>query len=80
TRDAFRQAKTDQERDAVREKLIARYRDVRSLRRILGLAFRGDSQGSLATPGDYLIKMSVNGNIHTGKLTVREDPMLAVRR
>ena len=37
---------------------------------------RGGFQGTLASPGEYLIKMTVNGTTYTGKIKIRQDPML----
>ena len=37
--------------------------------------FRGRLRGEQANPGDYLVKMKVNGKIYTSKITLRSDPM-----
>jgi photosystem II stability/assembly factor-like uncharacterized protein len=39
-------------------------------------AFRGRLQGERAQAGDYMVNMNVDGEIYTGKITVRNDPML----
>jgi photosystem II stability/assembly factor-like uncharacterized protein len=37
----------------------------------------GGPQGMMATTGDYRVTLTVNGQSYVGKITVREDPMLA---
>jgi hypothetical protein len=38
--------------------------------------FAQGPQGAVATPGEYLVKMTVGGKIYTTKLAVRRDPLL----
>ena len=44
--------------------------------RLGGRGGRGP-QGPSAEHGEYLVKMTVNGNTYTGKIAIREDPLLA---
>ncbi len=44
-----------------------------------GRGFRGMGRGggaATAVPGTYGVKLTVNGNVYTGKVTVRQDPKL----
>jgi hypothetical protein len=41
-----------------------------------GFGGRGGMGGMTAEPGVYLVKMTVGGKTLTGKITVRQDPML----
>ena len=65
-------AKTMREVTRLRSRLMNRFRNISSLRR----SFSGGSQGPMVEPGEYQIKMTVDGKVYTNKITVREDPML----
>ena len=39
-------------------------------------AEQGRVQGALATPGTYRVRISVDGEMRSGTLTIREDPGL----
>lgn len=39
-------------------------------------ALRSGSGGQLASPGEYLFRMTVSGKTYTGKITIRQDPLL----
>jgi photosystem II stability/assembly factor-like uncharacterized protein len=72
TQKEFQQAKTADELNAAREKLLEHFRDARGLR---GIAVNR-LQGAQAEPGEYSVKLSVDGKTYTGTITVRQDPML----
>jgi hypothetical protein len=45
-----------------------------------GRGFRGMGRGGVAAaaePGTYGVKLTVNGNVYSGKVSVRRDPKLA---
>jgi hypothetical protein len=42
-----------------------------------GGGFRGGMGGLMAEPGAYAVKLTVNGKTYTGKVTVRQDPMIS---
>jgi photosystem II stability/assembly factor-like uncharacterized protein len=42
----------------------------------MGFGGRGGVGGAIAEPGIYIVKMTANGKTYSGKITVRQDPML----
>jgi photosystem II stability/assembly factor-like uncharacterized protein len=42
-----------------------------------GGGFRGGMGGLMAEPGAYAVKLTVNGKTYTGKVAVRQDPMIS---
>jgi len=73
----FEKAKSDEELNAVLQALFDRFRYARSLRQVLGRkAFAKRLRGRLAGPGEYVVRMNVNGKSYSGTITVRPDPML----
>jgi len=68
----IKSAKNMRDINRLRNRLVNRFRDVGSLRR----SFPTRMQRSSAQPGEYLIKMTVDGKIYSNKITVRKDPML----
>ncbi|MFQ5603337.1 MAG: hypothetical protein ACE5HS_08730 [bacterium] len=65
----FEEARNDEELNVVRDKLVEHFRDVRALRRF----FVGRIRGAVAAPGEYLVKLTVNGRTYQNTLTVRRD-------
>jgi len=65
-------AKSDKDLNQIREDLLDEFGDINALRR----AFGNELRGNLGEPGDYLIKMNVEGKTVQGTITVREDPVL----
>jgi hypothetical protein len=65
-------AKSDRDLNQIREDLTDEFGHIFALRRAFGNALQGDP----VEPGDYLIKMNVNGDTVQGTITVREDPIL----
>ena len=55
----------------LRSRLMNRFRNISSLRRSVG-----GTQGPMVKPGEYQIKMTVDGKVYKGKIVVRQDPIL----
>jgi photosystem II stability/assembly factor-like uncharacterized protein len=75
-RKEVREAGTDDARlNAVRERLLEEFAEAGLLQR----GFVGRLQGEAAPPGEYLLRLTVDGKSYTGRLTVRPDPILTGR-
>ena len=74
-RGLLKTVKTDKDLNQIREDLFDEFGGIRALRR----AFGSPLQGVPVDPGDYLIRMTVDGKTVQGAITVREDPILKGR-
>jgi photosystem II stability/assembly factor-like uncharacterized protein len=75
-RTEIREAGADAERlNALRERLLEEFGEFSAVQR----GFVGRLQGETAPPGEYFLRLTVDGKSYAGKLTVRPDPILAGR-
>lgn len=65
-------ASTEPQLNALWEKLSEKLADVRALRNVFGPRLTGPE----AEPGDYQVRLIVDGKTYTGKLVLRRDPNL----